>query len=102
MKTEEKSNEITAVPELLDTLDISDAIITTDALSCQKTIAKKIADKGASYVLAVKNNQASLHDEIVNFFDQVTSEDYSEAAISYYGTEEKGHGRHEKLGNFSL
>jgi predicted transposase YbfD/YdcC len=60
MKTEEKSNEITAVPELLDTLDTSDAIMTTDALTCQKSIAKKIADKRASYVLAVKNNQESL------------------------------------------
>ena len=56
VKTEEKSNEITAIPELLEALDIKECIITIDAMGCQKTIASKIIDKEADYVLAVKNN----------------------------------------------
>lgn len=58
LKTEEKSNEITAIPALLDLLDISGCIVTIDAMGCQKRIAAKIIDKGADYVLALKKNQA--------------------------------------------
>ena len=57
LKTEEKSNEITAIPALLDLLDISGCIVTIDAMGCQKRIAAKIIDKGADYVLALKKNQ---------------------------------------------
>ena len=60
VKTDEKSNEITAVPELLDSLSIEDGIITADAMSCQKDIAAKIIEKGADYILAVKGNQKQL------------------------------------------
>jgi len=61
IKTEEKSNEITAIPELLEALDIKECIITIDAMGCQKTIASKIIEKEADYVLAVKNNHKHLY-----------------------------------------
>ena len=62
--TEEKSNEITAIPELIDQLDVKDAIVTIDAMGCQKKIAKKIVGSQADYVLAVKDNQPKLHEAI--------------------------------------
>lgn len=65
----EKSNEITAVPELLDLLDIEDAIITADAMSCQKKIVKKISDKKADYVIALKNNQRSFAESVHRRFE---------------------------------
>ena len=64
LKTEEKSNEITAAPELLDLLDIENCILTADTMSCQNTIAAKIAEKQADYVLSVKENQPGLFGDI--------------------------------------
>ena len=63
-----KSNEITAIPELLDLLDIKDTVISIDAMGCQKDIAKKIKDKQADYVLALKKNQSSLYEDIELYF----------------------------------
>lgn len=68
IKAEEKSNEITAIPQLLDLLDIEGSIVTIDAMGCQKAIATKIKSKSADYVLAVKGNQGHLHQSIKNFF----------------------------------
>jgi predicted transposase YbfD/YdcC len=67
--TEEKSNEITAIPELLDQIDIQGATVTIDAMGCQKDIAAKIVDRGGNYVIGVKGNQPTLHDTIESFFD---------------------------------
>jgi len=64
VKTEEKSNEITAIPQLLDLLDISGCIVTIDAMGCQKKIAAKIIEKNADYALALKKNQVTLHDDV--------------------------------------
>jgi len=90
LKTEEKSNEITAVPELLDMLDIEGSIITADAMSCQKTIVEKITAKKADYVINLKGNQRSLYKDAESFF-----EDFSEFVLKTE-TLEKGHGRIEK------
>ena len=68
VKAEEKSNEITAIPELLDTIDITGANVTIDAAGCQKEIAKKIQEKGGDYTLALKGNQGMLHAGAENFF----------------------------------
>ena len=57
LATEEKSNELTAIPELIDQIDLTDAVVTIDAMGCQKAIAKKIIDGGGDYVLTVKENQ---------------------------------------------
>jgi coenzyme F420-reducing hydrogenase delta subunit len=73
LATGEKSNEITAVPELLDMLDIKGDVVTADAMSCQTAIAKKIRKKKADYVLAVKDNQPTPHGNIKDFFDGMES-----------------------------
>ena len=70
LKTAEKSNEITAIPELLDTLALKGCIVTIDAMGCQTAITKKIQSQKGDYVIGLKGNQGKLHDEAVNFFDQ--------------------------------
>jgi predicted transposase YbfD/YdcC len=68
--TEEKSNEITAIPELLDQIDIKGAVVTIDAMGCQKEIAKKITKKNGKFVIAVKGNQPTLYNTIESFFER--------------------------------
>lgn len=70
LKTADKSNEITAIPELIKTLDLQGAIITLDAMGCQKKIAQTIIDAQADYVIQVKNNQKNLHEDIALFFQE--------------------------------
>ena len=89
VKTEEKSNEITAIPTLLDLLALEGAVVTIDAMGCQTAIAEKIVDAGADYVLAVKENQKFLFDDIKEAFAQ-TPNAISETTV------EKSHGRIEK------
>jgi predicted transposase YbfD/YdcC len=69
VKTSEKSNEITAIPMLLDMLFLKGCIITIDAMGCQKDIIAKIVDKKADYVIAVKDNQRNMHKDIIDWFD---------------------------------
>ncbi|NEV65161.1 ISAs1 family transposase, partial [Thiorhodococcus minor] len=66
--TEEKSNEITAIPKLLELLELKGAIVTIDAMGCQTKIAEQIVDQGADYVLGLKGNQGTLHEEVADFF----------------------------------
>ena len=68
VKVAEKSNEITAIPELLNLLDVSGCIVTIDAMGCQKRIAQTIRDRGADYMLALKGNQPQLHEAVVETF----------------------------------
>jgi predicted transposase YbfD/YdcC len=96
LATDAKSNEITAIPELLDLLDISGAIITIDAAGCQKKIAEKIVDQGGHYILQLKGNQGSLHQETVTLFDQCLTDDCRGIAYSTARTIDKGHGRIEE------
>jgi predicted transposase YbfD/YdcC len=93
-KVADKSNEITAIPELLDLLTIKGAIVTIDAMGCQKEIAAKIIDKGADYLLALKGNQGSLRDDVELFFTE-QKERFADAAMSRHETLEKSHGRIE-------
>ena len=86
----EKSNEITAVPELLDLIDVEGAIVTADAMSCQKAIVGKIIEKKADYVIAVKENQHELYEDAKESFEEFESES------SCFSTLEKDHGRIEK------
>lgn len=79
--TEEKSNEITAIPRLLDLVTIRGATVTMDAMGCQKTIAAKIIDNGANYVMGLKGNQGTAHQEIKLFFDDALAHDF--AGIDY-------------------
>jgi len=69
--TDAKSNEITAIPELLGLLDLKGAVVTIDAMGCQKEIARDIIDEGGQYVVAVKENQPDLSEDIERVFDEV-------------------------------
>jgi predicted transposase YbfD/YdcC len=92
---DEKSNEITAIPKLLEILEISGALVTIDAMGCQTEIAEKIVAAGADYCLAVKGNQPTLHEGIVKFFDEHVEDDFARVSVRRHETEEKGHGRQE-------
>lgn len=97
VKTDEKSNEITAIPELLDMLSIKGCIITTDAMGCQKEIAKKIVkEKKADYVLALKENHPLLYEEVKEYFKDIEESEVKDEKIGQYRTFEKGHGRIEE------
>lgn len=72
--TDEKSNEITAVPKLLKLLSLKDAIVTVDALNCQRAIAQQIVDQGGDYALALKGNQATLHADVSLYLDDPARE----------------------------
>jgi predicted transposase YbfD/YdcC len=93
VKEDEKSNEITAIPQLLDVLAISGCIVTIDAIGCQKKIAEKIIDQGADYTLSVKENQKGLYDDMVELFDY--AQEIRFVDCDYHKTVDKGHGRIE-------
>lgn len=95
VKTEEKSNEITAIPRLLDLLDVRGCIVTIDAMGCQREIAKKIVDKEADYVLSLKGNQETVHDEVRSFFDWARREKFKDVAHDYFESTDGDHGRIE-------
>ncbi len=94
-KIKEKSNEIKAIPELLRLLDISGCIITIDAMGTQTNIAEQIIDQQADYLLAVKDNQANLHEDIELFFSLAHENDFQKVDSTYARTVNKGHGRLE-------
>lgn len=81
LKVDGKSNEITAIPKLLDLIDISDTVVTIDAMGTQKEIASKIINGGGDYILALKGNQSKLHFEVKNFFDQALA--YGEEGVDF-------------------
>ena len=101
LATDEKSNEITAVPNLLDMLDIAGCIITADAISCQKGIARRITEKEADYVLGLKDNQPTLRREAEEYFTAALEDRNLYPEIKHTQTSEKGHGRIE-IRDYSL
>lgn len=90
IEVEEKSNEITAVPELLDLIDVDGAIVTADAMSCQKKIVEKIIEKKADYTIGLKQNQPVLYKDTQDYMNEFSAE------LPTIKTSEKGHGRIEK------
>jgi predicted transposase YbfD/YdcC len=94
-KVAEKSNEITAIPKLLDMLDIAGAIVTIDAMGCQRAIAQKILDKKADYILALKGNQGTLRDDVELFFNEQKAKDFKDTTITTDKTVDADHGRIE-------
>lgn len=94
-KVDDKSNEITAIPDLLELLSISGCIVTIDAMGCQKKIAQNIRDKKADYVLAVKDNQGKLHQDIQDWFAHADQVEFKGMEYDYHQTVNKGHGRIE-------
>jgi predicted transposase YbfD/YdcC len=91
----EKSNEITAIPELLRLVDIKGTIITIDALGTQKAIAEQIIDSGADYVLALKGNQETLHQAVLDYVDQHLDNDFAGVPARRHQETDEGHGRKE-------
>jgi len=91
----EKSNEITAIPELLRLVDIQGTIITIDAMGTQKALAAAIIDREADYVLALKGNQETLHQEVLDYIDEQAETDFADCQARRHLTEEQGHGRKE-------
>lgn len=96
LATEKKSNEITAIPELLKLLTIKGSIITIDAMGCQKAIVQQIKSQEGEYVIAVKKNQSKLHAEIENFFQQAKEVLPEEAGCDFERILEKNRGRIEE------
>ena len=96
VRTAEKSNEITAIPQLLDLLDLHGCIVTIDAMGCQREIAQQITDGGANYVLAVKENQGQLHEGIRDLFEGAEALGFDGVPYDYSQTVNKGHGRVER------
>jgi len=90
---EDKSNEITAIPKILEQIDIQGAVITIDAAGCQKNIAKKICDRGASYVLALKGNAGYIYDDVVEYFKEAEEAGYEYLEHTFSFMNDSGHGR---------
>jgi len=93
--TDVKSNEITAIPELIALLDLRGAVVSIDAIGCQKNIARCIVDKGADYIFGLKGNQPTLHQEVLAAFDASTCERLQRDENTFTEAADKGHGRLE-------
>jgi len=94
-KVDEKSNEITAIPLLLEALDLADCIVTIDAMGCQTDIAEQIVDQGGDYVLSLKGNQGQLHEDVADMFAYFEKVGFVNIAHDYHKTVGKNHGRIE-------
>jgi predicted transposase YbfD/YdcC len=93
--TEEKSNEITAIPKLLELLELKGCIVTIDAMGCQTKIAAQIVDQGGDYVLGLKGNQSTLHEEVEEFFATASAGEFAGVVHDYAEETDKDHGRLE-------
>ena len=95
VKVADKANEILAIPKLLDMLAIEGAVVTIDAMGCQRAIAQKILDKKADYILALKGNQGSLREDVELFAAEQKAKDFKDAAVSRHESVNGDHGRIE-------
>jgi predicted transposase YbfD/YdcC len=95
VKVDAKSNEIKAIPELLQRLDIRGCLVTMDAMGCQTEIAELIRAGGGDYLLALKGNQSNLHDDVILLFDDLEESGFTAYAYGYDRTVDKDHGRIE-------
>jgi predicted transposase YbfD/YdcC len=94
-KVDDHSNEITAIPELLKRLYLAGCIVTIDAMGTQKEIAHQIIEAKANYILALKQNQGQLYEDVVAWFDWAVSQNFDHMPVDYYQHSNKGHGRIE-------
>jgi predicted transposase YbfD/YdcC len=102
LATAEKSNEITAIPELIEQIDVTGAIVTIDAAGCQKEIAAKIIKGKGDYVLALKGNQGKLHQAVEEYLGTHMENDFADVAVHKYEEVVKGHGRLDTLLYYQL
>ena len=94
-KVDDKSNEITAIPELIKVLELSGCIVTIDAMGTQKNIAQLIIEKGADYCLALKGNQGNIHEDVEQLFEYCRAQKWQNIDYSFFQTTDKDHGRIE-------
>ncbi len=94
-KVEGHSNEIIAIPELLQSLYLAGCIVTIDALGTQKKIARQIIETRADYILALKGNQGQLYEDVIEWFDWAESQSFQDMPVDFYQQSNKGHGRIE-------
>ena len=102
LATAEKSNEITAIPELIDNIELNNATVTIDAAGCQKNIATKIIDKGGDYLLALKGNQGNLYQAAMDWVLEQMENDFAKTTVRRFVETVKGHGREDKLEYFQM
>jgi len=102
VKTEEKSNEITAIPELLKMLSLKGCIVTIDAMGCQKNIAKQIVDGGSDYVLALKGNQSTLAEQVESEFEQADRVGYEGYKSDFFESSERSRDRYETRRHWTI
>jgi predicted transposase YbfD/YdcC len=95
LATQAKSNEITAIPKLLDLLDLTGAVVSIDAMGCQREIARKVVEGGGDYLLSLKGNQTALHDEVKWWMDEAIAGRIKQARLDKHRQINKGHGRIE-------
>ncbi len=98
--TEEKSNEITAIPLLLKQIDLTDALVTIDAMGCQRGIAQDIVEGGGDFVIALKDNQPTLREAVETYFEHHLERDLADLRYRSYETSESGHGRVDERSYF--
>ena len=102
IKVDDKSNEITAIPELLDLINIENCIITIDAMGCQKEIAKKIVEKKGHYCFAVKENKKNFYSDIKDYFEFALNDNLEKEKLISYVTTDKDHGRIERREHYII
>jgi len=95
LAVDDKSNEITAIPKLLEMLKLEGSTVTIDAIGCQKEIAQQVQEKGGDYVLALKNNQGTLHEDVKLLLDDALQRRFASVKHDFWEQTEKGHGRLE-------
>ena len=102
LATAEKSNEITAIPQLLDQIDVTNAVVTMDAAGCQREIAAQIIDGGGDYLLALKGNQGTLHKEVRDYVLTHMENDFADVPARKHEEVVKGHGRIDTLTYYQM
>lgn len=102
LATAEKSNEITAIPELLGQIDVTHAVVTIDAAGCQRDTAEKIVDGGGDYILSLKGNQGRLHQEVQDYIVTHMEDDFAGVPARTHKEEVKGHGRVDSLTYYQM
>lgn len=102
LATAEKSNEITAIPELLDHIDVRNAVVTIDAAGCQREIAAKVVDGGGDYILALKGNQETLHREVQDYVATHMENDFADIPARAHEQVVKAHGRVDTLTYYQM
>lgn len=102
LATEEKSNEIKAIPELLANIEIENSVITIDAAGCQRKIAKIIVDGKGDYVLSLKGNQGKIHEAVATYIEQHMENDFADIEVERYSETLKGHGRKDEITYYQM